>query len=69
MVLLPFHAPVLEPDFDLSFCETQRVRDLNSPPASQVSVEVELFLELEDLMACVSRPRALVIAVERTVAP
>ena len=27
--LFPFHPPVLEPDLDLSLCQTQRMRDLD----------------------------------------
>ena len=39
VLLLPLHTPVLEPDLDLSLRQTQRVRDLDSPPAGQVPVE------------------------------
>lgn len=45
MLLLPFHASVLEPDLNLPFGEAQCVRDLNPSPSCQVSVEVELFLQ------------------------
>lgn len=69
MVLLPFHAPVLEPDFNLSFRETQRVRNLDAPSASQVSVEVKLFLQFEHLVSRVGSPRAFVVSIERAGAP
>ena len=52
--LLEFHASVLEPDFDLTFCQTEGVRDFNPPPPCQVVVEVELFLQLQRLVARVS---------------
>ena len=51
VVLLPLHAPVLEPDLDLALRQAQAVRDLDASPARQVAVEVELFLQLEDLVA------------------
>ena len=69
MVFLPFHAPILEPNFDLSFRETQRMSNLDTPPPCQVSVEVKLLLQFEHLMSCVGRPRALVVTIERTAAP
>ena len=51
IVLLPFHPAVLEPDFDLSFRETQCVSYLYPPPPGQVPIEVELFLQLQRLVA------------------
>jgi hypothetical protein len=45
VVLLPLHAAVLEPDFDLPLGQTQRVRDLDASPPRQVAVEVELLLQ------------------------
>lgn len=59
MVLFPLHSPVLKPDFNLSFRETERVRDLHPAPARQVPVVVELLLELQNLLARISRPGAL----------
>jgi hypothetical protein len=43
VVLLVFHAPVLEPDLDLSFGEAKRMRNLYSPAAGQIAVKVELL--------------------------
>ena len=61
VVLLPLHAPVLKPDLDLSFGETQLVSDLDASPARQVAVEVELLLEFQRLMARVRGARSLAI--------
>ncbi|GFT15203.1 hypothetical protein NPIL_72181 [Nephila pilipes] len=43
-LFLELHPPVLEPDLDLALRETQRMRDLDPPPARQVVVEVEFLL-------------------------
>jgi len=51
VVLLPLHAPVLEPDLDLALGEAQGVRDLDASPPGQVAVEVELLLQLQDLLS------------------
>lgn len=51
--LLPLHPPVLEPDLDLPFGETERVGYLDASPASQVAVKVKLFLQLQRLVASV----------------
>ena len=45
------HSPVLEPDLNLSFGETQHVRQFNAAPAREVPVEFELLLQLERLVA------------------
>ena len=57
VVLFPLHPAVLEPDLDLALGEAERVRDLDAPPPREVPVEVELLLQLERLVARVSRPR------------
>lgn len=44
------HPPVLEPYLYLAFGEAQSVRHLYPPPAGQVVVGVELFLQLEGLV-------------------
>ena len=59
VLLFPLHPAVLEPDFDLSLGETEQVRDLDAPAARQVAVEVELFLELQRLVASVRLTRSL----------
>ena len=59
VLLLPLHAPVLEPDLDLALRQAQRVGDLDPSPAGQVSVEVELLLKLQGLVAGVRRSLAL----------
>jgi len=43
VLLLPFHPPVLEPDFYLSFCETQGVRNLNPASSSKVAIKMKFF--------------------------
>lgn len=60
-VLLPLHPSVLEPDFDLPLVQTQGVCDLDAPAAAQVAVEVELFLQLQSLVASVTGPGALTL--------
>ena len=51
VLLLPLHPPVLEPDLDLSLGETESVSDLYPPAPSEISVEVELLLQLQGLVA------------------
>ena len=51
VLLLPLHPPVLEPDLDLSLSETESVSDLYSPAPGEISVEVELLLQLQGLVA------------------
>ena len=48
---LEFHAAILEPDFDLALCQTECVGDFNSPPPSQVVIEVEFLLQFQSLVA------------------
>jgi hypothetical protein len=67
VVLLPLHASVLEPDLNLSFGETQLVRDLDTPPTGQISVEVELLFQLQRLMSRVRRPRPFAVDAVGTV--
>lgn len=43
VLFLPFHPAVLEPDFDLSLGEHERVGDLDTAPPCEISVKVELF--------------------------
>jgi len=61
VLLLPFHAPILEPDLDLPLGQAQRVGDLDATPPCQVLVEVELFLQLQGLVARVGLSGALVL--------
>lgn len=57
MLRLPLvlHAPVLEPDFDLSLGEVQQGRDLDAARPAQVLVKVEFLLQLQQLRVGVSR--------------
>ena len=50
VLFLPLHASVLEPDLNLSLCEAEGVCDLNSPASRQVTVEMELLLQLQSLV-------------------
>ena len=59
VVALPLHAPVLEPDLDLSLGEVQLVGELGATSTRQVAVEVELLLQLERLKARVRRTSTL----------
>lgn len=51
MLLLPFHPPVLKPDLDLALRQTHGVRNLHPSAPCQIAVEVELFLQLQSLLA------------------
>ena len=53
VLLLPLHPPVLEPDLDLSLGQTDGVSDLYPPTPSEISVEVELLLQLQGLVPSV----------------
>lgn len=59
-LLLQLHPSILEPNFDLSLGETQRVGHFDSPPPREVVIRVEFLLELEGLVArvCLSAPSA-----------
>lgn len=50
-LLLELHAPILEPNLDLALRQAEGVRDLDPPPPRQVVVKVELFLQLQRLVA------------------
>jgi len=56
VLLLPLHPPVLEPDFDLALRQTQSVCNFNTPTTGKISIEVELFFELQRLVSRVRRP-------------
>ena len=45
LILLVFHPAVLKPDFDLSFCEVQKVCHFHSPGSAEIAVKVELLLQ------------------------
>ena len=64
MIFLPFHAAILEPDFDLSLGEAEGVGDLDPTATRQISIEVKFLLQLQDLVTRVRRPRALRFARE-----
>jgi len=53
IIFLPLHAPVLEPDLDLSLCQTELVCDLYASAACEVAVVVKLLLQFQRLMPCV----------------
>ena len=50
MIFLPFHASVLEPDFDLSLGEAEGVGDFDPTSSRQIPVEVEFLLQFQHLM-------------------
>lgn len=60
LLLLPLHAPILEPDLDVALGEAQGQRELHAARSRDVAVKQELLLELEQLRARVGRPRAFV---------
>jgi len=56
--LFPFHAPVLEPNFNLPLGQAEAVGDLDPSPPGQVAIKVEFFLQFQRLVARVRRPLA-----------
>lgn len=64
LVLLPFHATVLEPDFNVPFCEAQHGGQFDPTRARDVLVEVELLLQLQELTSRVGGPGPFVLVLE-----
>lgn len=56
MLLLPLHPPILEPDLDLTFSQTQGMCDLDPPTPCQVAIKMKFFLQFESLVTGVRRP-------------
>ena len=56
VVLLPLHAPVLEPDLDLSLGEAQLVCHLDAPTPGEVAVVVKLLFQFQRLVSRVGGP-------------
>ena len=56
VLFFPLHPAVLEPDLDLPLGEAKRVSNFYSPPSGQVSVKVELLLQLQGLVPGVWGP-------------
>jgi hypothetical protein len=54
--LLPLHTAVLEPDLDLTFGEAQRMSNFDSSPPCEVSIEMELLLQLQGLVPGIRLP-------------
>lgn len=63
MLLLPLHPPVLKPDLDLSFGQTQGMCDLDSTTSCQVAIKVEFFLQFESLVTGVRRSLSLCLTI------
>ena len=59
LFFLLLHSSILEPNLDLSLCQAERVRHLDAPPTRQISVEVELFFQLQRLVSRVCLTAAL----------
>ena len=59
VVLFPPHTAVLKPHLHLPLAQAQRVRHFDAAAARQVAAEVELLLQLQDLLARISRPQTL----------
>ena len=57
----------MKPDLDLSLGETKCVGDLDASATSQVSVKVEFFFELENLMLGVGGAGTLAVQIRDTV--
>ena len=56
MLFLPLHAPILKPNFDLSFRQTERMCNFYPSFPGKVAVEMEFFLEFKSLIPCVGLP-------------
>lgn len=69
LLFLPFHASVLEPDLDVALGEAEGDGQLHTPRSGDVLVEQELLLQLQQLGACVGRPRPLVLLCLQHVRP
>jgi len=67
VILFPLHAPVLEPDFDLSLGEAELVRHLDAPASREVAIVMELFLKFQRLMSRVGCPCPLAVDAVRSV--
>jgi len=63
---LLLHAAVLEPDLDLALGERQLARQLDAARARQVAVELEVFLQLQRLVARVRLTTATALRRVRT---
>ena len=50
-----FHTPILEPYFDLPFRKIQQRGEFDTSGPTQIPIEVELFLELDQLRTRVRR--------------
>lgn len=53
VLLLPLHATVLEPDFDLPFGKAESVGYFYAPSPCQVPIEVKFLLQLQRLVSCI----------------
>jgi len=51
-----FHPSVLKPDLDLTLGETELAGEFDATAARQIAVELEVFLQLQGLMAGVRLP-------------
>ena len=63
MIFLPFHASVLEPDFDLSLGEAEGVGDLDPTATRQISIEVKFLLQFQRLVTSVRLTTALPVCI------
>lgn len=51
--LFPFHSPILKPDFDLPFCQSQHMSYLYPPSSCEISVIMKLLFKFQGLVSCV----------------
>lgn len=63
VLLLPLHATILKPDLDLSLRQAQGMGNLDAPAPREVTIEVELFLELQGLIPRVRSPLTFSFAI------
>jgi len=53
VLLFPLHATILKPNLDLSFRQTECMGNLDASSAREVTIEMELFFQLQSLVSCV----------------
>lgn len=53
VVLFPFHASILKPDFYLTLGQAEAVGDFDATAPRQVAIEMKFFLQFKNLMASV----------------
>ena len=61
VLLLPLHAPVLEPDFYLTLSQAESMGNLNPTASGQIPVEMKFLLQLQGLVSGVGLTATLAL--------